>query len=146
MIRELTARERETAMLMIARATTSPDAIDYANFNAEQREGWDRPKPISDEQRRKWEDNLGEVVVTNECDCGTCPSIGMRPRLRATDERRSDVGGDGDWTERIVLQAGSPGAAILLFIDDDSPSYLEFAPIEDGLIFTEFPSIGHMRL
>lgn len=144
MIRELTPNEREAALLMIRRATASPDETDYASFTEEQREVWDPPEPIRDEQRRLWEDNLAEVVVTNECTCGSCPSIGMRPRSRADDESRDDVGGEGDWSKRIVLDAGTSGAMLLLFIDDDSPSYLELAPIEDGGTFAEFPRAEDM--
>lgn len=144
MLRELTWIERETALLMIRRAAASPDETDYAALTDAQRKGWAPPVPIGDEQRQLWEDNLGEVVVTNECGCGTCPSIGMRPRSRADDESRDDVGGAsdreaGDRGERIVLDAGAPGAMLLLFIDDDSPSYLELAPIEDDGVFVDFP-------
>lgn len=124
---------------MIRSATTSPDEVDYAGFSPEQRETWDAPVPITTERRRLWEGSLGEVVVTNECDCGTCPSIGMRPRLRDQDERRDDKGGDGDWSDRVALHASSPGAMLLLFIDDDIPSYLELAPIDDGVSFAVFP-------
>lgn len=137
--RPLSARERSVALFMIRSATTSPDEADYAELSPQQCEGLDPPVPIATERRQLWEGNLGEVVVTNTCDCGACPSIGMRPRLRVDDSERSDLGGDGDWSDRIVLHAGAPGALILLFIDDDVPGYLELAPIDDGLSFTEFP-------
>lgn len=139
MVRPLSAREHSVALFMIRSATTSPDEVDYAKFSPEQREAWDPPVPITTERRQLWEGSLGEVVVTNGCDCGTCPSIGMRPRLRDQDEPRDDKGGDGDWSDRVVLHAGAPGAMILLFIDDDNPSYLELAPIEDGVRSAEFP-------
>ncbi|SDR90957.1 hypothetical protein SAMN04489752_0561 [Brevibacterium siliguriense] len=63
----------------------------------------------------------------------------MRPRNRLADEHCDDQGGDGDWSDRVVLHAGTPGAMLLLFIDDDTPSYLELAPIDDDLSFAEFP-------
>ena len=127
---------------MIRLATTSPDEADYAEFTAEQRRGWDPPKPISNEQRQTWEGRLGEVVVTSHCDCGTCPSVGMRPLICSDDEQRDDEGGDGDWSQRVVLTAGISGAMLQLFIYDDYPSYLELAPIDDHRSFTEFPAPG----
>ncbi|MGO1909116.1 hypothetical protein [Brevibacterium linens] len=139
MIRPLNAREHSVALRMIRSATPSPDEADFAAFTPEQRQGWNPPEPISNEQRQIWECRLGEVMVTSRCDCGTCPSIGMRPQNRLDDERRDDQGGDGDYSERVVLTAGSPGAMLLLFIDDDSPSYLELAPIDEGQSFTDFP-------
>ena len=139
MVRPLSAREHGVALRMIRLATTPPDEADYAEFTAEQRRGWDPPTPISNEQRQTWEGRLGEVVVTSHCDCGTCPSVGMRPLSRIDDGQRDDQGSDGDWSQRVVLTAGAPGAMLLLFIDDDYPSYLELAPIEDDLSFTEFP-------
>lgn len=146
MRRELTAREREITLFLIRRATSSPDEEDYARFTPEQREGWDPPVPITAEQRRTWENSLAEVVVTNGCKCGTCPTIGMRPRHRSDDENRDDVGDDGDCSERIVLDAGTQGAMLLLFIDDDSPSCLELAPTEDGISFAQFPSPDRISL
>jgi hypothetical protein len=140
MVRPLSAREHSVALFMIRNATTSPDEADYAAFTPEQRERWDPPVPIADERRHLWEGSLGEVLVTNRCDCGTCPSIGMRPAERVDDEARNDQGGDGDWSDRVVLHAGAPGAQLMLFIDDDSPSYLELAPIEDDLSSAEFPA------
>lgn len=139
MIRPLNAREHSVALRMIRSATPSPDEADFAAFTPEQRQGWNPPEPISNEQRQIWECRLGEVMVTSRCDCGTCPSIGMRPQNRLDDERRDDQGGDGDYSERVVLTAGSPGAMLLLFIDDDYPSYLELAPIDEGQSFTDFP-------
>ena len=139
MVRPLNAREASVALRMIRSATPSPDEADYADFTPEQRQGWDPTEPISNEQRQIWECRLGEVMVTSRCDCGTCPSIGMRPQNRLDDEHRNDQGGDGNWSDRTVLTAGSPGAMLLLFIDDDYPSYLELAPIDEDQSFTDFP-------
>lgn len=139
MVRRLSAREHSVALFMVRHATTSPDEVDYAGFSPEQREVWDPPEPISTERRQLWEGRLSEVVVTNECECGTCPSVGMRPGLRDEDERRDDKGGGGDWTDRVVLTAGTAGAMLLLFIDDNIPSYLELAPIDNIPSFAEFP-------
>lgn len=139
MVRPLSARESSVALSMTRSATTSPDEADYADFTPEQRQSWNPPEPISNEQRQIWESRLDDVIVTGQCDCGTCPSIELRPRSRLDDEHREDQGDDGNWSERIVLTAGTPGAMLLLFIDDDSPCYLELAPIDDDQSFTEFP-------
>jgi hypothetical protein len=155
MARPLSARERSVALFLIRHAAASPSEADYAKFTPEQREAWDPPTPIAAERRRLWEDRLGEVVVTSICDCGTCPSIGMRPRLRADrpnlhgthakDESRDDRGGNADWSDRVVLTADTPGAMLLLFIDNDCPSYLELAPIHDDLSFAEFPEPASIK-
>ncbi|WP_193071035.1 hypothetical protein [Brevibacterium sp. FME37] len=123
---------------MIHHAVTKPSEDDYADFTDVQKQGWDPPTPITPQQRSVWESNLAEVVVTNPCDCGHCPSIGMRPVLRVDDENRDDAGGLGDYVERIILDATVDGCMLLLFVDDDSPSYLELAPADDE-IYTEFP-------
>lgn len=140
MHRPLTPREHEIALAMIRHAVTAPSEDDYANFTPLQRQGWDPPAPITQQRRLVWESSLAEVVVTNPCDCDHCPSIGMRPVLRVDDENRDDTGGLGDHTERIILDATVDGCMLLLFIDDDSPSYLELAPNEDTQRFSEFPS------
>lgn len=134
----LTPREHEVALTMIRHAHSSPDEEDRATFTDAQLEAWDRPDPITPAQRVTWESNLAEVVVTNPCNCGTCPSIGMRPSTRVEDESRDDTGGQGDFADRVILDATVDECMLLLFIDDDSPSYLELAPTNDE-IFTEFP-------
>lgn len=135
----LTPRETEVALAMIRHARTSPDGEDYARFTDLQREGWDPPAPITPQQRLIWEAHLAEVVVTNPCDCGFCPSIGMKPVARVDDASRDDSGGLGDYSSRIILDAAVDGCMLLLFIDDDIPSYLELAPVDEELVYSEFP-------
>ena len=134
----LTPREKEVALAMIRHARPSPDEDEYATFTDEQKQGWDPPVPITAQQRLTWEAHLAEVVVTNPCDCGTCPSIGLRPVHRVDDESRDDTGGEGDFANRIILDASLEGCMLLLFIDDDSPSYLELAPGAEEK-FSKFP-------
>lgn len=43
-----------------------------------------------------------------------------------------------------MLEAGCPGALLLLFIDDDQLSYLELAPVADE-VFAEFPPADTLR-
>lgn len=123
---------------MIRRAHTSPDEDDRAASTPGVGTGAEHSTSITPQQRLLWEDNLAEVVVTNPCDCGTCPSIGMRPVTRVEDEGRDDTGGQGDFSSRVILDATVNGCILLLFIDDGSPSYLELAPADEE-IFTEFP-------
>ncbi|MDN5807378.1 MAG: hypothetical protein L0L93_05815 [Brevibacterium sp.] len=135
----LTPREKEVALAMIRNAGTSPDEQDYAGFTDDQRQGWDRPTPITPQQRLTWETHLAEVVVTNPCDCGFCPSIGMKPMSRIDDGDRDDTGGLGDYSSRIILDAAVEKCMLLLFIDDDIPSYLELAPTDGEHVYSEFP-------
>ncbi|GAA2088863.1 MULTISPECIES: hypothetical protein [Brevibacterium] len=140
MPRELTEREREVALALIRRATPSPEAADRAGFTAEQEVAWERPESLTAAQRTRWEEHLAEAVVTHECGCGTCPTVGMRPRDRADDPRRDDRGGPGDFRERIILEAAAENAQLLLFVDDGVPGCMELAPIcEEGHLWTEFP-------
>ncbi|GAA1553835.1 MULTISPECIES: hypothetical protein [Brevibacterium] len=57
---------------------------------------------------------------------------------RVDDDSRDDTGGRGDFAKRVLLDATVDGCILLLFIDDDSPSYLELAPADEE-IFAEFP-------
>ena len=145
MHRPLTPREHEVALAMIRHAHTSPDEQERATFTEEQRDSWDPPFPISPQQRIAWEANLDAVVVTNPCDCGSCPSIGMRPLARVDDESSDDAGGLGDFESRFILDAGVDGCMLLLFIGDDSPSYLELAPSDEHKVFSEFPPPERIR-
>lgn len=135
MARPLTARERDVAILMIRNANPSPTEEEFADFTPRQRDHWGSSEPITQEQRRRWEDNLAEVVVSGRCTCGTCPTVD----LEGPHHSRSAVADTDAEVERIVLDGAVPGAMILLFIDDDVPSCLELAPIDDDLIFAEFP-------
>ncbi|WP_137825547.1 hypothetical protein [Brevibacterium sp. 2SA] len=129
MIRALTDLERDTALLLIRRGHTSPSAEDYAEFTPEQKEAWDPPTPITDTQRALWEANLAEVVVTSECGCETCPSVDLEPVGDAI--ARSD--------DALILNGYVPDALLLLFIDEGVPSYLELAPLDESVVYTQFP-------
>lgn len=139
MHRTLTPREHEVALAMIRHARTSPSAEDYANFTDLQKQGWDPPTAITQRQRLTWASSLAEVVVTNPCDCGHCLSIGMKPMTRVDDGNRDDTGGLGDYSSRIILNAAVEGYMLLLFIDDECPSYLELALGDDEQMYNEFP-------
>ncbi|GAA1859180.1 hypothetical protein [Brevibacterium marinum] len=135
----LTPREKEVALALIRHAGTSPDEEDRARFTDRQEEAWEPRAPITPQQRLTWEAHLAEAVVTNPCDCGRCPSIGMKPMTRVDDVDRDDTGGVGDYSSRIILDATVEECMLLLFIDDDSPSYLELAPTDVEHVYSEFP-------
>lgn len=129
MNRALTDLERDTALLLIRRGHTSPSAEEYAEFTPEQKAGWDPPTPITDAQRALWEANLAEVVVTSECGCGMCPSVGLDPANDRVVRSEDD----------LVLNASVPNALLHLFIDEGIPSNLELAPLLDNVTYAEFP-------
>ena len=111
MSRPLTERERLALRAMIERATGSDGVV------------------IAAQDRQRWLDQAAEAQAGARCACGTCPSIELEVPGRSIAREPS---------QRVVLEAGSPGAMLLLFIDDDVPSYLELAPIDEGPIL-EFP-------
>lgn len=120
-IRELTADERDVldAMIRFAPAFVSED---------------DEP-PVTDEDRERWLATMSSLRVVDSCDCTQCPSI----ELRHTDiEHTTDDESDDEL--RTILQAGGPQCLILLHFERDVPEYLELAPIDDELVFTEFPA------
>ena len=116
--RELTRREREVVALMIDHGTVlDPD------------------KGVGDTDRARWRAQLATARAGRPCGCGTCPSIELTDADGSTPET---PGG------RVVLDAETDEAMVLLFIDDDRLSYLELAPTEDR-VFAEFPEITDIR-
>lgn len=124
MNRELDDRERELIVFLLENA-----------------EGID--EPISAEQRATWLAQVPQLRVGGVCGCGTCPSIDLvtaeRPKAAQTREEVEAL------ESRTVLDAGTDGAMVLLFIDDDWPSYLELAPTGDE-VFSEFPAVADVRI
>lgn len=119
MIRDLTDREREVLLLMIARAPAHGDESSATAAD-----------------RLRWREQAGTVRAGRPCGCGTCPSVELVDEDGRTPEGRSS---------RVVLSAGAPGALVLLFVDDDRLSYLELAPDEDE-VFEEFPPAAELDL
>lgn len=72
------------------------------------------PSPITQADRERWLAASANLRVHDGCGCGLCPSI--------------DFGPIPDDADRYVLEASTPESLVLLFIDDDKPSYLEIAP------------------
>ncbi|XVX21208.1 hypothetical protein ACQP1U_04865 [Actinomycetota bacterium] len=81
---------------------------------------------IGDADRERWLAMVPGLHVTEECGCGTCPSVDLGPQ-------------GGARSGRIVLNAGAPGLGVLVFIDDDRPSRLEGYPIEGDGVVLDFP-------
>jgi len=119
--RELTRREREVLELMIGcAATLDPDGSDQGVFEVD---------------RARWRAQVGSTRAGRGCGCGSCPSIELTAADGASPEMTSS---------RVVLNAETDGAMLLLFIDDDQLSYLELAPTGDGS-FDEFPAPADIR-
>ncbi|AQX81158.1 hypothetical protein BWO91_15315 [Plantibacter flavus] len=116
-MRPLADRERDLLVALIARGTEP---------------GADRAVAASD--RERWAGQLPGVMVHGTCGCGTCPSIDLTP----------DSGDRPTPTRQTVLEASTSNAFLLLFIEDDRPTYLELAPFCDEPI-TEFPPVEDVQ-
>ncbi|ROR82722.1 hypothetical protein SAMN06295974_2818 [Plantibacter flavus] len=116
-MRPLSVRERDLLVALIARGTEH---------------GADRAVAVSD--RERWAGQLPGVMVHGMCGCGTCPSIDLTP----------DSGGRPAPTRQTVLEAITSNACLLLFIEDDRPTYLELAPWGEEPI-TEFPLVADVE-
>lgn len=116
-MRPLADRERDLLVALIARGTEH---------------GGDRVIAASD--RERWAGHLPGVMVHGTCGCGTCPSIDLTP----------DSGDRPTPTRQTVLEASTSNVFLLLFIEDDRPTYLELAPFGDEPI-TEFPPLADVE-
>lgn len=120
MSRELTTTERTILEALIAHGDP----------------GSDRAR-VSSADRERWAATVPDITMCGECGCGLCPSVELAHRGVPVDHERGP---------RIVLSADAPGSMVLLFIDGDLPSYLEFVPLDDdpvkmpdpaALVFTD---------
>lgn len=115
MVRPLTARERDVLLAMIACGTVSETGGSVAAAD-----------------RERWADQVPTVLVHGSCGCGACPSIDLAP---------GDGGARPTPTRQTVLEASTADAFLLLFIEDDRPTYLELAPFGDDPI-VDFPLVA----
>lgn len=91
--------------------------------------------PVSAEDRAWWLERLSVTRAGHACGCGTCPSVEL---IDATWSGSAD-----QRSHHVVVEASTPGAVLLLHVDDDRRlSYLELAPVDDAKPFTEFPAVG----
>ncbi len=91
---------------------------------------------VTDDDRARWLRQVPHTRAGRRCDCGTCPSIELTDPTGATPDMRNS---------RVVLEASTTGALLLLFVDDDQLSYLELAPLDDGTTFQQFPDVLGLR-
>lgn len=119
--RELTRREREVLALMIDHAAR----FDPDNFN----------NSVEDAERERWRAQLVTARAGRPCGCGSCPSIELTDAAGVSPKMTS---------RRVVLDAETDGAMVMLFIDDDRLSYLELAPTGDRA-FAAFPDPTDIR-
>ncbi len=90
---------------------------------------------VDDAARARWRAQLATTRAGRPCGCGTCPSIELTDAAGVTPEMTSS---------RMVLEAETDKAMLLLFIDDDQLSYLELAPTDEQT-FAEFPDPADIR-
>ena len=112
-LRQLTSREEAVLVALITRG-----------------DQMDNDVTVTDDDRARWLRQVPQTRAGRRCDCGTCPSIVLTDPAGVTPEVRNS---------RVVLEASTTGALLLLFIDDDRLSYLELAPLDDGTAFQQFP-------
>ncbi len=113
--RPLDDRERAMLVAMVERGTTSPED----------------PSPTADD-RARWLAQVAGTSAGRRCGCGGCPSVEL------TDAEGTTPTGE---RSRVVLSGETPGAMVLLFVDDDRLSHLELAPTGDTS-FSRFPAVS----
>lgn len=117
MARPLTDSERQLINAMI----TSAKAADPAQFDDQH--AWYQ-------WRQDVRETVDRVSVGDACDCGMCPSVQL-----LVDDQEVPAG-----ASQVILEAFISEGIVMLFIDDDFPSYLEIAPNLD--VELELPHEG----
>ena len=114
---------------------------EHALCDALIRHGYDPNCHVAESSRERWLAKLDSTQVCGECGCGLCPSIELITGAAAGDRAR-DTSVLGP---RVVLGAGiRDGVAIvLLFIDDDQPSFLEISPMGEEAV--ALPAVQDLR-
>ncbi|HLL67550.1 MAG TPA: hypothetical protein VK453_17830 [Micromonosporaceae bacterium] len=79
---------------------------------------FDPDKRVTIADRARWRAQLATTRAGRHCGCGTCPSIELTDAAGVSPEMT---------ISRVVLDAESDNAMLLLFIDDDQLSYLDGA-------------------
>lgn len=104
MTRPLTPQQRDVIAALITNATL----FDGGEVDAARRKGW--------------LEGVDKLSQGEPCGCGACPSVQLLFDGRPTPES----------SPRTVLSADGFNSMVLLFIDDDKPSYLEVAEYGEG--------------
>ncbi len=89
----------------------------------------------ADLHRARWRAQLMTTRAGRPCGCGSCPSIELTDADGVSPEMTRS---------RVVVDAQTDGAMVMLFIDDDQLSYLELAPTGE-CTFAEFPHPNDFR-
>lgn len=108
MARSLTKSEHQLISAMI----TSAKAADPSRFEAQE---------VWYQWRQELLGTLDRITVGSPCQCSKCPSVQL-----LIDGQAVPAG-----TAQVILQAFISEGIVMLFIDDDIPSYLEIAPNPD---------------
>lgn len=108
MARSLTKSEHQLISAMI----TSAKAADPSRFEAQE---------VWYQWRQELLGTLDRITVGSPCECSKCPSVQL-----LIDGQAVPAG-----TAQVILQAFISEGIVMLFIDDDLPSYLEIAPNPD---------------
>ncbi len=105
MARALTDAERQLISAMITSAKASnPDQF-------ESQQAWQQ-------WRHQLHDTIDRITVGASCHCGKCPSVEL-----LVDDKPVPAG-----KTQIILEAFVSEGLVMLYVDDDQPSYLEIAP------------------
>lgn len=104
----------------------------------------------TDADRARWRGLVDRLRVSATCACGTCPSIDLalaapanKPAPKVSSAGTTPDTAAAATSRRVVLEGFTPGAFLLLFIDDDVPTLLELAPIDDK-VFDRFPPVADL--
>lgn len=90
---------------------------------------------VTDTDRAGWRAQVAQTRAGRRCGCGSCPSVELTDLAGVTPDM--DV-------SRVVLEASTTEALLLLFIDDARLSYLELAPL-DETSHGRFPAPQHLE-
>lgn len=93
-------------------------------FDPDQRD----PEPAD---RQRWLAMIDDLSVHGVCGCGTCPTIDLAYKGEPVE--------CGEHTATAILQADTRDAVVLLLVDNDIPSCLEVAPLNDDPVALPSP-------
>lgn len=100
----------------------------------------DEDVAVTEDDRARWRAQVAQTRAGRRCGCGSCPSIDLTDLTDLTD--LAGVTPDME-DSRVVLEASTTGALLLLFVDDDHLSSLELAPLNEQS-HGQFPDARHL--
>lgn len=90
---------------------------------------------VTETDRAGWRAQVAQTRAGRRCGCGSCPSVDLTDLAGVTPDRQDS---------RVVIEAGTTDALLLLFIDDGRLSYLELAPLDEES-HHRFPDPQHLQ-